>query len=288
MNSEINKYIRYTISILIVVLTLPISDSVLELVSNILLQKKFLKYKNLFGNIFLTLFVKTVIITSGLLIAMTISGVSIKYILGGIGIISFLVPLTLQGPCRDLVCGVLLIAFDKIRVGELVKLYDSNVNIDGQIQDIQIFTTQLYNPLTSSIIEIPNSSLWDMSIHSITRSPNQKIKITLLVSNRNNIGMIETVIRKILNEKPEVNDIKFSWTEYDERGLKLVIAVDVNTSNEKYYKTENMLYKHLRIGLQDYGIIYADGVSSESTKNKFNVVTPIILDSFIDKCENDL
>jgi len=288
MDNQINKYIRYTISIIIVLLTLPISDSVLELLSNFLLQKKFLKYKNFFGNIFLTLFVKTFIIIIGLLIAMTISGLSVKYLLSGIGILSFLVPLTLQGPCRDLVCGLLLIAFDKIRIGELVKLYDSNVNIDGQIQDIQTFTTQIYNPLTSSVIEIPNSSLWNMSIHSITRSPNQKIKIKLLVSNRNNIGMIETVIRKVLNEKPEVNDIDFSWTEYDERGLKLVLAVDVNTSNEKYYKTENMLYKDLRIGLQDYGIIYADGVSSESTKNKFNVVTPIIIDSLTNNCENNL
>ena len=57
------------------------------------------------------------------------------------------------------------------------------------------------------------------------------LPLSLLISNRNNIAIIESVIRKILKERNDVSSIYFRLAEQDERGLKINIAVELKTNN---------------------------------------------------------
>lgn len=279
------KILNYIIGIAIVLISIPITDIIIKNVLFYLGRKNFVKYKNVIGNAFIIIFIRLAVFTLAFLLALSVSGVSLTYIMGALGVLSIMLPLTLQTPAQDFVCGILLIAFDKIRIGELVVLKDIN-DYTGICVDIQSFSTQFKNPLTQSLIEIPNHKLWSMNINTLSRSPRQRIVINLLVSNRNNIGVIENVIRKILFKKSYIKDLDFSYVSDDVRGLGIEVAVITEKTIDdgvKFLKTQNELYKFLKEGLQKYGIIFVDGSAPVSLKHKSNVVTPLIVNSFTEK-----
>ena len=257
--------LKYFLSIAIIILSIPISDNITKSLTAYFRRKNLDKYKNFFGNTVFILFIRLIIVTIGIVVAGMISGINMNYIFGGIGIVSLMLPITLQSPAQDFVCGLLIIALDKIRVNELIRI--DELNIEGKVTNIHAFSTSIISPLSNAITDIPNHNLWSMNIQSITRSPRQKILLEVLLSNRNDIGIIETVIRKVLLTHPNVDD------------LTLMIAVKVNSPKNAFLPTQNELNKHLKIGLQKYGIIFVDGATPVSLKHKSNTITPIIVNS---------
>lgn len=269
--------LKYFLSIAIIILSIPISDNITKSLTAYFRRKNLDKYKNFFGNTVFILFIRLIIVTIGIVVAGMISGINMNYIFGGIGIVSLMLPITLQSPAQDFVCGLLIIALDKIRVNELIRI--DELNIEGKVTNIHAFSTSIISPLSNAITDIPNHNLWSMNIQSITRSPRQKILLEVLLSNRNDIGIIETVIRKVLLTHPNVDDLEIAYTKQSERGLTLMIPVKVNSPKNDFLPTQNELNKHLKIGLQKYGIIFVDGATPVSLKHKSNTITPIIVNS---------
>ena len=267
--------IRYIVAVSIVLASIPLSDQLVSLLNRLLQGKdKKSKYANFIGAGFLTVLVKMATIITACFISLNIAGLSPLYLWSGLGILAFAVPIALQVPIQDFACGLLLVAFEKVRIGETVSINGE----EGIIQDIQAFTTNVLDPATNGITEIPNGKLWGMSIESASRSPRFKLTLRLLVSHRNDIRMVEKIIQKIVSKHPQVKNIdSFGYSSQDARGL--VIDVHINVKTKRYLDIKTDLYKKLKIGLQDHGIIFVDGASAVAVKYKSNVVTPIILDS---------
>jgi len=277
--------IRYVVAIFLLLFCLPLSDALVSYLSKEVRKAGKVEYNNFLGNNFVIFGLRLVFFLIIFVISGYIAGFNMNLVIGGIGILSLMLPITLQSPAQDLVCGMLMISMDKIRVGEIIRI--DELKVEGSIIDINTFSTSIISPLTNAITEISNSKLWTMTIQSISRSPDQKIDLHLIISNRNNIGITESLIRKILLSYPNVqSNIDFAYTSSDFRGLSLIIAVPINSNKKNYLLTQNDLYKYLKSELQKYGIIFIDGSNPVQIRNKSNVVTPIIVNSITEEYIN--
>ena len=265
--------LRYIVAVVIVMVSLPLSDYFINLFTRYTYSHKS-KYSNFLSAGFLSVLIRIGTMLTACFIGLRVANISPVYLWGGLGVLAFAIPISLQSPIQDFACGLLLVAFDKVRIGETVKIGDS----EGVVLDIQSFSTNLLNPGNNLITEIPNSKVWGSTIKSSTRSPGRTLDISMLISHRNDIRMVEKIVKKIITKNPSVDSIHtFGYTSQDSRGLVVNISININTND--YLGLKAILYKELQIGLQDHGIIFVDGNSPVSLKYKSNVVTPIIIDS---------
>ena len=280
VGSEINSVIatdllvRYFVSFIIVILIFPISDKTASTLNHFITSKKANKYNVFFLSGVLTIFIRFIMIFGALIVAAKISNISTIYILSRLGVLSIVLPLAFTEPLRDFACGVLLITFDKIRVGDYIKLG----NTFGRIQDIQAFYSKIINPYTGTTTEIPNSKLWTESVQSMYRYKNFKLHMPLLISHRNDIKMVEESIKEILEQNEKVDDITLSYTKQDQRGLIVDISIGLKDKKSDFGQLTSDLYRSLQIGLQKRGIVFIDGSRPVSVKYKSNSVTPVIVE----------
>lgn len=280
VGTEINSIVatdllvRYFVSFVIVILIFPFSDTTASMMNHYITHKKANKYNVFVISGVLTIIVRFLMIFCALIVAAKISKISTIYILSSLGVLSIVLPLAFTEPLRDFACGVLLITFDKIRVGDYI-------NVDkrfGRVEDIQAFYSKIINPYTGTTTEIPNSKLWTESVQSMYRYKDFKLHMPLLISHRNDIKILEESIKDILEQNEKVDDIKLTYTKQDQRGLVIDIAIGLKDKKSDFGELTSDLYRSLQIGLQERGIVFIDGSRPVSVKYKSNSVTPVIIE----------
>lgn len=268
--------LRYLLALFIVLLSFPISDKLANGITRITKSRTETKYSRFLLSGFLTIAVRVLTILMALLVGLKISGLSTVYLISGVGLLSIILPLAFTEPLRDLACGILLIAFDRIRVGDYVTVD----NKFGRVDEVQAFSTNITDPYTNIITEFPNSKLWSESVQSMYRSNDMKVHMPLLISHRNDIKSVEGSIIEILIKHEKVVNVELSYTNQDQRGLLIDIVVQTKNSNNTLDISELLkeLYRELQIGLQERGIIFIDGSKPVSLKYKSNAVAPVIVE----------
>ena len=266
--------VRYLISFVIVIMIFPVSDTVASMMNHYITREKKNKYNVFVLSGVLTIVLRFLMIFCALIVAAKISKISTIYILSSLGVLSIVLPLAFTEPLRDFACGILLITFDKIRVGD----YISVDKLFGRVQDIQAFYSKIVNPYTGTTTEIPNSKLWTESVQSMYRYKDFKLHMPLLISHRNDIKIVEESIKDILEQNEKVNDIKLTYTKQDQRGLVIDIAIGLKDKKSDFGELTSDLYRSLQIGLQERGIVFIDGSRPVSVKYKSNSVTPVIIE----------
>tara|TARA_X000000368_G_scaffold274216_1_gene217480 strand:- start:9311 stop:10258 length:948 start_codon:yes stop_codon:yes gene_type:complete len=280
VGTEINSIIatdllvRYFVSFVIVILIFPFSDTTASMMNHYITRKKANKYNVFVISGVLTIIVRFLMIFCALIVAAKISKISTIYILSSLGVLSIVLPLAFTEPLRDFACGVLLITFDKIRVGDYIHVD----NRFGRVADIQAFYSKIINPYTGTTTEIPNSKLWTESVQSMYRYKDFKLHMPLLISHRNDIKIVEESIKDILEQNEKVADIKLTYTKQDQRGLVIDIAIGLKDKKSDFGELTSDLYRSLQIGLQERGIVFIDGSRPVSVKYKSNSVTPVIIE----------
>ena len=268
--------LRYLLALFIVLLSFPISDKLANGITRITKSRTKTKYSRFLLSGFLTIAVRVLTVLMALLVGLKISGLSTVYLISGVGLLSIILPLAFTEPLRDLACGILLIAFDRIRVGDYVTV-DKKF---GRVDEVQAFSTNITDPYTNIITEFPNSKLWGESVQSMYRSNDMKVHMPLLISHRNDIKSVEGSIIEILIKHEKVENVELSYTNQDQRGLLIDIVVKTKNSNNSLDISELLkeLYRELQIGLQERGIIFIDGSKPVSLKYKSNAVAPVIVE----------
>lgn len=268
--------LRYLLALFIVLLSFPISDKLANGITKITKSRTKTKYSRFLLSGFLTIIVRVLTVLMALLVGLKISGLSTVYLISGVGLLSIILPLAFTEPLRDLACGILLIAFDRIRVGDYVTVD----NKFGRVDEVQAFSTNITDPYTNIITEFPNSKLWSESVQSMYRSNDMKVHMPLLISHRNDIKSVEGSIIEILIKHEKVENVELSYTNQDQRGLLIDIVVKTKNSNNSLDISELLkeLYRELQIGLQERGIIFIDGSKPVSLKYKSNAVAPVIVE----------
>tara|TARA_B100000427_G_scaffold199330_1_gene165716 strand:+ start:105 stop:980 length:876 start_codon:yes stop_codon:yes gene_type:complete len=268
--------LRYLLALFIVLLSFPISDTLANGITRITKSRRKTKYSPYLLSGFLTISIRLVTVLIAILVGLKVSGLSTVYLISSVGLLSILLPLAFTEPLRDLACGILLIAFDRIRVGDYVTV-DKKF---GRVDEVQAFSTNITDPYTNIITEFPNSKLWSESVQSMYRLKDMKVHMPLLISHRNDIKSVEGSIIEILNKHEKVENVELSYTNQDQRGLLIDIVVKTKNSNNDLDISELLkeLYRELQIGLQERGIIFIDGSKPVSLKYKSNAVAPVIVE----------
>lgn len=266
--------LRYLLALVIVLLSFPISDKIANKITKITKSRSKTKYSRFLLSGFLTIIVRLITIFLAILIGLRISGISSLYLISGVGLLSIILPLAFTEPLRDLACGILLLVFDRIRVGDYITVD----NKFGRVSEVQAFSTNIKDPYTNIITEFPNSKLWSESVQSMYRSKEMKIHMPLLISHRNDIKSLEGSIVEILTKNEKVINVELSYTNQDQRGLLIDIVLTLKSKNIEISELLKELYRELKMGLQESGVIFIDGSIPVSLKYKSNTVAPVIVE----------
>ena len=266
--------LRYLLALVIVLLSFPISDKIANKITKITKSRSKTKYSRFLLSGFLTIIVRLITIFLAILIGLRISGLSSLYLISGVGLLSIILPLAFTEPLRDLACGILLLVFDRIRVGDYITVD----NKFGRVSEVQAFSTNIRDPYTNIITEFPNSKLWSESVQSMYRSKEMKIHMPLLISHRNDIKSLEGSIVEILTKNEKVINVELSYTNQDQRGLLIDIVLTLKNNNIEISELLKELYRELKMGLQESGVIFIDGSIPVSLKYKSNAVAPVIVE----------
>lgn len=266
--------LRYLLALVIVLLSFPISDKIANKITKITKSRSKTKYSRFLLSGFLTIIVRLITIFLAILIGLRISGISSLYLISGVGLLSIILPLAFTEPLRDLACGILLLVFDRIRVGDYITVD----NKFGRVSEVQAFSTNIKDPYTNIITEFPNSKLWSESVQSMYRSKEMKIHMPLLISHRNDIKSLEGSIVEILTKNEKVINVELSYTNQDQRGLLIDIVLTLKSKNIEISELLKELYRELKMGLQESGVIFIDGSMPVSLKYKSNTVAPVIVE----------
>lgn len=267
--------LRYLLAMIVLLSAFPVSDQLISLFTKYADKSQKSKYKNFLRSGILTIIIRITTIVIGVAVSMKIAGIPNLYFLTSMGILGVVIPLALQSPLSDAATGLLLVAFDKVRVGDYI-IVDNDV--EGSVRDIQTFTTDLEHPRTNAITEIPNTVMWSKNIQSVYRTKDFKMALKILISHRNDIKMIERVVKEVLLKDERVTSVNIAYTSSDHRGLKLDIAVGVNPKN--YYELKTQLYRNLKIGMQKRGVMFVDGArpTALSMASADQDIYPIIIE----------
>ncbi len=140
---------------------------------------------------------KLVIIALTLVSVLDKFGVPVTSLVAGIGVAGLGIGLALQGLFSNVFAGLTIIFTKPFRVDEYIEL----VGVNGQVQNIDLFTTTLVQGDTSQII-IPNRSI----VGEILRNYGiiRQLNLTVHVAYGSDVSKVMGVIQQIVDENPRV------------------------------------------------------------------------------------
>jgi small conductance mechanosensitive channel len=122
-------------------------------------------------------------------------GIQTASLVAVLGAAGLAVGLALQGSLANFAAGILLIIFRPIKVDDFVEV----AGVDGVVEKVDIFTTQLKTP-DNKIIIIPNAQVTANNITNYTAKGTRRVDLVIGVSYSDNIdkvrGLIEDELKK--------------------------------------------------------------------------------------------
>ncbi|HWX01369.1 mechanosensitive ion channel family protein [Collimonas sp.] len=115
---------------------------------------------------------------------------SIVAILGAAGLA---IGLALQGTLQNIAAGMMLLCLRPFQVGE----YISNGTIEGTIDEIGLFTTQLTRA-DGICLHTPNNQLWNSALTNYSRNNTRRIDIPIGISYKDDPAVATQALQKLL------------------------------------------------------------------------------------------
>jgi small-conductance mechanosensitive channel len=134
---------------------------------------------------------KGVIITTGILICLSVMGLSIAPLLTALGVGGLAVALALQDTLANLFAGMHILLEKSVRIGDFVKLDNGQ---EGYVQDITWRTTRI-RMLPNNMVVIPNSKLAQSVVTNYCLPEKQMMLfVSVGVSYDSDIDYVETIL----------------------------------------------------------------------------------------------
>lgn len=266
-----NQIIRYIISIILFFTSFPLS----KYLSNLLLKKDVRINRNKRFTIYLAFFIRLFIGSISLFLAFKISNINTLILLSSFGVLSLLIPLTLQIPVQDFICGVLIVVFGKFRVGD----YIISEKSEGVVESISTFGT--YVSTMRGTEYVSNSDMWKGKVSNLFENKISTLELSFVISNQNKLETVEKIITNFLSKFNEIDKSSIrllipSHSTISHGGQTIQIFCNIN--RDSFVELRNKIPKELYIDMQKHGIIFLDGFKPVSVHYNSNTFTPIILD----------
>jgi small-conductance mechanosensitive channel len=134
---------------------------------------------------------KGVIIATGLLICLSVMGISIAPLLTALGVGGLAVALALQDTLANLFAGLHILLEKSVRIGDFVKLENGQ---EGYVQDITWRTTRI-RMLPNNMVVIPNSKLAQSVVTNYCLPEKQmSLLVTVGVSYDSDVDLVERIL----------------------------------------------------------------------------------------------
>ncbi len=198
------------------------------------------------------LLIRLAILFLGIILAFIISGIPLDKLTIIIGALGVGIGFGLQNIVNNLVSGVIL-AFEKpIQIGDLVEVGART----GYVKEIGIRSSKL-NTFEGSEIIIPNGDLLAQHLINWTRNnKNRRIAIDVGVAYGTDISQVEEIMKKIVDENPEVHKLPEPLIFVKNFGDSSVdITVYFWTDVNGWLVVKAALYKSIYNALNDADII---------------------------------
>ncbi|MBQ6520360.1 MAG: mechanosensitive ion channel family protein [Anaerolineaceae bacterium] len=203
---------------------------------------------------FLNNVIRLVLYLIVILTAANVMGIPLTSIITLIGTAGVAVSLGLQGALSNLVGGVMLLLLKPIKVGEYVKINDAESNIEGTVDAIGAFYTELIMP-DNRRLSIPNSSLTNTPIVNFSREGTRRQDINYAVSYTADTETVLSVLRDLANSDSRILRDPAPVVYLSEYGdSALVFLLRIWCSSNDYWDVRYDLMKNGKQALDKAGI----------------------------------
>jgi len=184
------------------------------------------------------------------IIALQQLGVETTSIIAVVGAASLAVGLALQDSLSNFAAGVTILILRPFKIGE----YISGAGVEGTVQDINLFSTELATVENLKIV-VPNSKLSADVVKNFSANPTRRIDLVIGISYDSSIDDAKALLEEILRKEPKVLNSP-NWLiavgELAESSVNLVLRVWVKNSD--YWDIRFHLLSEIKNAFDEKGI----------------------------------
>jgi small conductance mechanosensitive channel len=141
--------------------------------------------------------VKLLVFLAGLMMALGTAGMDVTALIAGVSVAGLGVGLALQGVLGNLVAGLTIIFTKPFRVNEYIEI----LNVQGQVTQIELFTTTLLHPDRSRVV-IPNRKIVGEVLHNYGNI--RQLDLSVGVAYGTDLAAVFQAIGEVLKANPRV------------------------------------------------------------------------------------
>ena len=154
-------------------------------------------------------------------------GVQTTSIIAALGAAGLAIGLALQGTLANIAAGIMLLVLRPFKAGEYIEAS----GINGTVQDIGLFTTELKQP-DGLFVMAPNGQLWNRAIINYSRHPVRRFELTIgigygddMAQARDELLALAAGDERVLSDPKAVTYVK----SLDDSAVSITLRVWVNT-----------------------------------------------------------
>ena len=156
------------------------------------------RISHLMGDVFVSL-AGGIVLTLGLLIALSQVGVSVAPMLAGLGVAGFIIGFALQDVLGNFAAGAMILTYRPFDTDD----YISVAGVDGTVKKMNLVSTTIAT-LDNQLLIIPNSKIWGDVIRNYTGQRVRRVDLEFSISYKDSIEHAERVLMDVLANVPMV------------------------------------------------------------------------------------
>lgn len=192
----------------------------------------------------------------GLMMALNVLNLekTVSSLLAGVGIIGLALGFAFQDLTANFISGVFMSVKRPFEVGDKI---ETNSYI-GTVFHMALRSTTIVTTAGLHVV-IPNKDIFQKPIINYSRSNERRVEIDLFALNTFDLSMIETVIRKALEnldtQKP-ISDVQVYFTGADDVKVKLTASFHIDNAEPKgFYDSRHKAIKAIYKAFAEKGIV---------------------------------
>jgi len=150
---------------------------------------------------FLVNIVRKAVFVVGLVIALSVLGIDIGPLVGGIAALGFIIGFALQGTLGNFAAGLMILTHRPYDVGDVVQ----TAGITGFVQSMNLNTTTI-KTFDNQVVVVPNGSIWGDNIINVTGSDTRRVDMTFGIGYSDDMGKAQGILEEILQAHPLILD----------------------------------------------------------------------------------
>ncbi|QSX32982.1 mechanosensitive ion channel family protein [Shewanella avicenniae] len=140
-----------------------------------------------------------VVMTIGLLIALSQLGFELGPLLAGFGIAGVIIGFALQDTLSNFASGMMILIYRPYDVGDLINA----AGVTGRVSHMSLVSTTI-KTLDNQRLIVPNNKIWGDTINNITAEHHRRVDMTFGIGYSDDIEKAERVLQEIVSNHPKV------------------------------------------------------------------------------------